>query len=454
VAARWFALFLCLRLAPLALPARAADFYDAAPGAAAMGMGMAYTAIAADPFGMFFNPAGEANTPYTQAAGNLGRLDSPDGPLTLVSAAYVRPFDPINTATVGLGYFGERQGNGDAADNVVLNYGQLLNVPQINLSRPLKVGGNFRILSVSPHPGAKSHVGLGFDGGVMAESNYGLKGGLSVMNFATGVGLPYPVVNLGAAYTWRNLTFASDLRMRGGLLELDPGVEASLDQGLLKLRLGRGFELNGVNTLAFGFGVDFSPLVIDAAMTVPWGGTNRPGGGYEVSVNYKFGAPSFAGNFVGQAAADAASLTGKIALLTQQEKDLESQVQSEGTNKQILGGDLAVLQKRIGELKDEYRLMNREKDVMDYKIQQSRLQLKSLMPKPAPKPKPKRRPVPPHWPKTHLVQDGDTLRSLAQRYYGDPDQWEKIYRANESKFSQGLPVPGAVLAIPAPGQGE
>ncbi len=446
---------LCLFLSLSIFPARAADFYDIGPGARALGMGMAYTAVADDPFGMFFNPAGMANTPYTQAAGDFGRLDSKEGPLTLNSFAYVRPFDPINTATVGLGYYGERQGNGDAADNVIFNYSQLLRAPAaLYLSRPLKVGGNFKILSVSPGPGSKSHIGLGFDGGVMADSNYGLKGGLSVTNFATGVGLPYPIISLGAAYTWRQwLTFASDLRMRSGLLEFDPGVEASLDQGLLKLRLGRGFEMDGVNTLAFGFGVDFSPLVIDAAMTVPWDGTNKPGGGYEVSVNYKFGAPSFSGNFVGQAAADASSLTSDIARLTQQKKDLESQAQAAATNNQILEGDADVLQKRIGELKDEYRLMSREKDVMSYELEQSKLQIQMLTPKPAP-PAPKKRASAPRWPKTHAVQEGDTLRSLAQRYYGDPDLWEEIYRANESKFNQGLPVPGAVLTIPAPRQGE
>ncbi|MDE1975872.1 MAG: LysM peptidoglycan-binding domain-containing protein [Elusimicrobia bacterium] len=211
--------------------------------------------------------------------------------------------------------------------------------------------------------------------------------------------------------------------------------------------------MDGISTLAFGFGVDFSPLVIDAAMTVPWDGTNKPGGGYEVSVNYKFGAPSFSGNFVGQAAAAASNLTSDIARLTQQKKDLESQAQAAATNNQILKGDADVLQKRIGELKDEYRQMSRKKDVLSYELEQSKLQIQALMPKPAPPPPKKRAPAP-HWPKTHAVQEGDTLRSLAQRYYGDPDLWEEIYRANESKFNQGLPVPGAVLTIPAPRQGE
>ena len=36
---------------------------------------------------------------------------------------------------------------------------------------------------------------------------------------------------------------------------------------------------------------------------------------------------------------------------------------------------------------------------------------------------------------THVVQKGDTLQSLALRYYGTRSAWEKIYQANRS----GLP---------------
>ena len=52
--------------------AGAVAFNDVLPGARAMGMGNAYGAIADDAFGVFYNPAGSANTPYVQAAGSLG----------------------------------------------------------------------------------------------------------------------------------------------------------------------------------------------------------------------------------------------------------------------------------------------------------------------------------------------------------------------------------------------
>ncbi len=54
-------------------------------------------------------------------------------------------------------------------------------------------------------------------------------------------------------------------------------------------------------------------------------------------------------------------------------------------------------------------------------------------------------------PMQHVVQDGDTLVNLAQRYYGDTEQSTIIYQANpEVLSSPGTPLAaGSVLIIPA-----
>jgi nucleoid-associated protein YgaU len=50
---------------------------------------------------------------------------------------------------------------------------------------------------------------------------------------------------------------------------------------------------------------------------------------------------------------------------------------------------------------------------------------------------------------THTVQKGDTLYSLANRYYGDGKLWPKILEANRDKIKNEKTVPiGAVLKIP------
>jgi len=50
---------------------------------------------------------------------------------------------------------------------------------------------------------------------------------------------------------------------------------------------------------------------------------------------------------------------------------------------------------------------------------------------------------------THTVKKGDTLYSLAKRYYGDGKLWPRILDANRDKIKDERSVPlGAVLKIP------
>ena len=49
----------------------------------------------------------------------------------------------------------------------------------------------------------------------------------------------------------------------------------------------------------------------------------------------------------------------------------------------------------------------------------------------------------------HRLKSGETLISLAQFYYGDPKKWKVIFRANRSKFIlRQKMIPGDVLKIP------
>lgn len=52
-------------------------------------------------------------------------------------------------------------------------------------------------------------------------------------------------------------------------------------------------------------------------------------------------------------------------------------------------------------------------------------------------------------PRTHMVQRGETLSGISERYYGTRTAWVKLYRANAEKLpdKNRLPV-GAVLNIP------
>lgn len=52
-------------------------------------------------------------------------------------------------------------------------------------------------------------------------------------------------------------------------------------------------------------------------------------------------------------------------------------------------------------------------------------------------------------PETYTVQQGDTLRDIANRFYGDPDYSGDIERVNELENPNNIPV-GKVLNMPRP----
>ena len=52
--------------------------------------------------------------------------------------------------------------------------------------------------------------------------------------------------------------------------------------------------------------------------------------------------------------------------------------------------------------------------------------------------------------RSYTVQPGDSLRAIAQRYYGDEMQWQRIYQANRDKIQNpDLIHPGQEFIIPA-----
>ena len=50
---------------------------------------------------------------------------------------------------------------------------------------------------------------------------------------------------------------------------------------------------------------------------------------------------------------------------------------------------------------------------------------------------------------THVVQSGDTLSKIAEKYYGDPGLYTKIFQANRDVLSDPNKIrPGQKLRIP------
>ena len=417
-------------------------------------MGMAYTAVAEGPDALYYNPGGLAGSDYTQVQGGAGRMISPVGLVAFETLSYIRPLPVLPGATIGAGFFSLRQNSGGDKDEFLFHGSYQRPFPQVYINKPVKFGANLKVLDVDPGQNNKK-FGVALDGGAILDTGGDFKAGISLTDLSTQLGVPNPSFNLGGAYrAWRRVTFAMDVRVRRNLTQLFPGMEVDLYQQLLQFRLGKGLPIDGITTYAFGFGVNFSPLIIDFAMGLPAAGVNREGGASQISLTYKFGAPAFYGRYIGSAARRAEDLRSDILELEERRKALQAQSAAAETDRTGTESQVRTLEQRLKDLQDKVREAEAKLEREEYDLSHAQPKPEPKAVEPPPKPAPPRPKVQaaPAFPRTHLVKSGETLRSIAKEYYGDPGLWEKIYEANPDKVERGLPVEGKVMTIPAPGE--
>ncbi len=414
--------------------ANAADFTSLSPGTRANAMGTAFSTVDGDAYAVFYNPANLTSLQNLEVRFETARRLAPGAPEGESSLAYIRPVPDKKDQVAGFGYYAVRQHGGYALDALTFGLGDRTIFKYFQL--PLFYGGAFKLVSLRTP--AKAHLGLGFDAGVRLENNSGLKTALVLSNALFGIGTSLTTLTLGNSYQIKDTTLLADLKTRGSYSELFFGAEESLFNGLVQARAGKGVALAGGAYLALGLGVNVLPWTIDFAWSLPWGGYNEFSGYYGLNFGYRFGAKTFSEKLVGDAARQADALKTQVDDLRLTRANLESSIATDRVNMSMLETDLTMMQGRMRET---------ETNLKDLQVQVLEQQYKKENPKPVKKYVP---PPPERWPKLHKAAAGETLRSIASKYYGNPNLWERIYEANEKSISRGLPVEGAILTIPAP----
>ena len=398
--------------------AGAADFTYMRPGARANAMGTAFSTVEDDACAVFYNPANLTTLTRLETRFETARRLSPDGLEGEASLAYIRPVPDVPDKVAGFGYYAVRQGGGRSSDSLTFATGRRAVIKYFQL--PVFYGTSFKILNLRYQE--KSHLGLGFDAGVRIENNSGLRTALVISDAMFGLGQSITTLTLGNSYKAGNTLLLADLKSRGSYSELFLGLEHPLFNGLLAARAGKGAALGGGHYLALGLGINTLPWTIDLAWSIPWAGYNENSGYYGINAGYRFGAGTFSEKLVGDASRQAESLKVQIDDLRIQRSNLESGIAAYRVNKSILETDLTMMQGRMREM---------ETNLRDLQLQTLEAQYKKEKPKPVKKYVP---PPPERWPKPHKAAAGETLRSLASRYYGNPTLWERINEANEKNI--------------------
>jgi len=405
------------------------------PGARANAMGSAFSTVEGDPYAVFYNPANLTTLSHVEARFETGRRISAAAQEGEASLVYIRPQPDKTTQVAGFGYYATRRGGDVSTDNAVFSMGDRAVIKYFQ--QPIYYGGGVKLVNL--RDSAQSHFGIGLDAGLQLGSDTGLKTALVLSDALFGLGRSLTTITLGNSYRLAsNTLLLADLRARGAYSELFFGAEQPLFNGLLQARAGKGVSLDGNKYLALGLGVNTLPWIIDFTWSLPWKGYNEAAGYYGFTVGCRFGSRTFSDMLAGEAARQVEALKTQLSELRAQRLALESAIAGYTMNKNMMETDLTLMQGRAREL---------EANIKTLEVQALEAQYKKENPKPAKRYIP---PPPERWPKLHKAAAGETLRSIASKYYGNPNLWERIYEANEKSVSKGQPVDGAVFTIPAP----
>lgn len=443
------------------------------------GMGGMFAAVANDWNALFYNPAGLGQVRQVEVAGAAGRaLTGPGSPQSEFYAAGASPLSEYrsgwNFGTVAGALHRTARRNDSTVTNVILGWG--LNAVQ---SLPARLG-NFRI-PANVLAGGALHIRKiessspfshpdGFGGGLDAGVIYRLgEGGDFSKGWVAGfaiqeINMPSiasPITyRLGAAWRSPRLVYGMDWVVEDGVTRFFPGMEYAFFNQLLWVRAGTGHVPGKARQATIGLGVVLPPIQADVAYGFPLGEPLESNDRIVFSLTYRFGAPLLSQFFNQDKSAQTTDSENRAANLQAQKEAMEIAVREQRSIFEKAQAGLRETQaktveaeKNLKAINDKLELQRKEldhvgqtvKDLsiaagdLEKKIEQQKAEYRDLQVRP---------PGSKGGARKHRVTEGDTLRSIAKIYYGDPDLWKVIYDANSEKITRGAPKIGEELNIP------
>ncbi len=426
-------------------------------GARPIALGNGYTAESGDIYSLFYNPAGLYEINQQEFTSDYGRSYSEgESARSDFNFMYATPYRfKDQNYPIGVGLYEESPAPG--AHIIDLTAGTAGDAPLEQWTKgilkfPAKVGLAATLRQqhgsdVSDRVG-KSSLGLGLTGGFLFPINRKLQAGLAIRRlFNPGADSEGPSLNGGVRFRYADyLHMYGDIEFSsGGIWSIHPGFEWLLARGVLRPRLGWGFhDTGGIDLLATGIGFYVSPMQIDVSYLIPLKTVNDNAGQFRASFSYRFGRPQFSEIYYDRALEQASQLDQSVVIMTSKEAELKASLAELEQKKRIAKEELDNAKARIEALKNQDLLGERDAVIRDLKVRIRDLEsnlssergtLKAIRQKQATV-------------RTHKVSAGETLQSIARDYYGDPNQWKKIYTANSDKIERGLPKTGSTLVIP------
>jgi len=408
-----------------------AQFEDTGAGARPSGMGNAFTALANDVHGIYYNPAGLGALTRAEFTSEYARLywkldDGSNLGDSLI--AYVHPLGKWGTA--GVGYSGLAL-SGDYNENTfILSYGRRFGIQALGGLNIKLLHQNFSLDEYTQDDpvfsSRTSMTKLSFDMGTLFDINHALCFGLVLTDINQPDFLFYETdssetgrvsrgLKAGIAYREESVNIAVDAGLKGNNLKFYTGMEKWFYEYNFALRSGLGLGTNGFRNLSMGASYKFKSSQVDYTFIAPLsiGGT---AGTHRFSLTLNFGiSPE-----------DVRMEMRKRTLI----ENLEERIRNAElkANKAEETAEQALREIRERPYGKEYeKIIIREKAEIPRKEEKLSGEDRMYL---------------------YTVQPSETLQSIAIKIYGDANRWIDIYNANKYQIKKGSLAPGQNLVLP------
>lgn len=426
-------------------------------GARPLALGNGYVAEAGDPYSLFYNPAGLAEINQKEFVSDYGRWKSVGEPFASnFNGMYAFPYRfKDRYFPIAAGFYGE--GLGPGAHIVDFTVGSGGDAPVEKWTKsiitfPVRLGG---ALTIRHQQGEKkinrvgaSAVSLGVTAGAFIPWSRHDQFGIALKNLFVGDGDAWgPSLNFGVLHRHKGYLnmFGEFEYGSGGIFKFHPGLEWLFARGVLRPRLGwAGQDNGGIYHVATGLGIYLSPLQIDFSCVIPTKTLNDESGQFRASLSYRFGQPQFSEIYYDRALEQASRLDNSVLTLSVKEAELKESLGELEQNRRLANEELQNIKARIEALREKDLLGERDSVIRGLRSQLDDLKGQlNYQRRTAEELRAKKAAV-----RVHVVKPGETLQSISKEYYGDPNQWKKIYNQNPEQVDRGLPKVGAKLVIP------
>jgi LysM repeat protein len=309
----------------------------------------------------------------------------------------------------------------------------------------------------------KTSVGtsaLSLDISTLYLINYNFSIGAKIENIAkTKLGikdydLPTTMLKFGTMHTFENIILLIDLLgTQNNKYKLSTGVEISLSR-TVALRAAIGLGNNNIRDASIGISYTHKLFSINYGLKLPLVGIENTWGTHSIDLNFYFTGKSrtdrlveyyssrgdqyYNDNNFSQAIVE----YSRALKLDPFNKKIEDKLRLAGEKIQNTIKNMEEIIKKATEMEEKARSASEEAENIIKKAQEKIELIEKMKLEQIKTEKKEERP------KTYVINEGDTLESIAEKFYGDKDYWIKIYNLNKDKVKKGTLIPGDVIILP------